>query len=769
MAAVALRIGLHAAYKGNSTSTQLKCRRHSSAARAKRRCSIPGESCWSVEDSASLYNLQAWGAPYFDTTDARDGRVVVKPFGSKENQADAELDLFDIAMAVREQLGSGGPVVLRFPEIARCQAEKLYAAFDEAARIWDYGSAYQAVFPVKCCHDVATLMSLVSLPSVLGFGLEAGSKAELLLAIAVMRKAASMKVADGEHDSMSWKQASDEKGSRVCPLLVCNGYKDKDYIRLAVSSASMGIRTVIVLEKLSELPAVVQCVKAVPLSADRPFLGIRIRLATTHDGQWGATSGDDSKFGLGARETLLAVQTLLEEDMIDCLRLLHFHIGSQVSRIATIKEAMRESSQMYAELVRLGAPMGYIDVGGGLGVDYSGSQGGGGHMSTNYNMQNYANDIVAALKDTCIRTGIEPPVIVSESGRAIVSSSAALVFEVIDTEPRGARGSSSAVVGTDADQTFLETEHIERGSEAMPSIEELRMMAPGAFLLHNFREVLKHLSCGSATSAQESLNDATQFRQEADRLFKLGIMGLEDRAETEALYASVRETAFLFALRDSEGRSPLIDVQSASMQPAVWYHANMSVFRSLPDSWAIGQLFPVVPLHRLTEYPEVNCSIADLTCDSDGRIDRFVGPISTDGQSVSPRGQPAMYIPLHHHRKGENYLVAAFLVGAYQDSMGSRGHNLFGSPSAATVFMNGSGVCTSMMVQDKTSTFKLKGATVTVRAGQTAAEVLDDIGVHGDELVRWVENSSSNDEHLVHDTLETYQNILRSTTYFESF
>ena len=206
----------------------------------------------------------------------------------------------------------------------------------------------------------------------------------------------------------------------------------------------------------------------------------------------------------------------------------------------------------------------------------------------------------------------------------------------------------------------------------------------------------------------ESLNDATQFRQEADRLFKLGIMGLEDRAETEALYASVQKTAFSFALRDSEGRSPLVDVQNASMQPAVWYHANMSVFRSLPDSWAIGQLFPVVPLHRLTEYPEVNCSIADLTCDSDGRIDQFVGPVST--QADAP-GQPAMYIPLHHHQKGENYLVAAFLVGAYQDSMGSRGHNLFGSPSAATVLMNGSEACTSMMEQDKTSTFKLKGAT----------------------------------------------------------
>ena len=766
MAAVTLRLGSRTAHKGNCTLTKWKFRRQSSAARDIRRCSMSGESSWSVEDSASLYNLQAWGAPYFGTTDARDGRVVVKPFGNKANQADVELDLFDIAMAVREKLGSGGPVVLRFPEIARCQAEELYAAFDEAARIWNYGSAYQAVFPVKCCHDTATLMSLVSLPSALGFGLEAGSKAELLLAIAVMRKAASMKVADGEHDSRSLKQAPDEKRSRVCPLLVCNGYKDKDYIRLAVSSASMGIRTVIVLEKLSELRAVVQCVKAVPLGADRPFLGIRIRLATTHDGRWGATSGDDSKFGLGARETLLAVQTLIDANMIDCLRLLHFHIGSQVSRIATIKEAMRESSQMYAELVRLGAPMGYIDVGGGLGVDYSGSQGGGGHMSTNYNMQNYANDIVAALKDTCIRTGIQPPVIVSESGRAIVSSSAALVFEVIETEPRGARGSSSAVVGTDADQTFMETEHIERGSEAIPSIEELRMMAPGAFLLHNFREVLKHLSCGSATSAQESLNDATQFRQEADRLFKLGIMGLEDRAETEALYASVQKTAFSFALRDSEGRSPLVDVQNASMQPAVWYHANMSVFRSLPDSWAIGQLFPVVPLHRLTEYPEVNCSIADLTCDSDGRIDQFVGPVSTQGM---PRGQPAMYIPLHHHQKGENYLVAAFLVGAYQDSMGSRGHNLFGSPSAATVLMNGSEACTSMMEQDKASTFKLKGATVTVRAGQTAAEVLEDIGVHGDDLVRWVENSSLNDEHLFHDMLETYQNILRSTTYFESF
>jgi len=518
----------------------------------------PPNARWSVAESASLYNLDGWGAPYFAASEAFDGHIVVRPMGDSDcAYMEPEIDLFTIASAVRERLGSSSPILLRFPDVACCQAAKLQSVFDEAARTWGYSAGFRGVFPVKCCHDKQVLLSLVAVGAKHGFGLEVGSKAELLLALAVMRRASTAQ-SSGAHDSVRDRE-------HPTPLLVCNGYKDDDYIRLAVGSSSLGISAVIVLEKPSELLAVIAAVRTMPAGGIRPNLGVRVRLGTTHGGRWGATSGDDAKFGLGAREVLWAMRTLAEENMLDCLRLLHFHIGSQVSNIATIKEAMRESSQMYAELVRLGAPMGFIDVGGGLGVDYNGTRGWGGHISTNYDMQNYANDVVATLQDTCTRTGVAPPVIVSESGRAIVSPAAVLVFDVISTEPRGARGLTGAKVGTRVsvkEELGQSTYPSEAQSlpDNKPTIDELRVMAPSAFLLHNFRAVLRNMgNDGTAANIQESLNDAAQFRHEADRLFKLGIMGLEGRAEAEELFSSVRGTAFELARRAPEAESPSVE------------------------------------------------------------------------------------------------------------------------------------------------------------------------------------------------------------------
>jgi len=811
---------------------------------------------WTVEDSASLYSLDAWGAPYV-AADKETGRVIVRPLGNDAEAlgfAPPEIDLFALAENARARLASDGPVVVRFPDIACREAARLHAIFEEAAATWNYGPsiglggressgsandtdarpaelpggdrrprpAYQGVFPVKCCHDVELLRALVSSGAPRAFGLEAGSKAELLLAVAVMRSCERERAtADGGDARLDAARLDAAR-----PLLVCNGYKDASYVRVAFEAAAAGTRVALVVEKLSEIEPILERLRDCRAAAnddddgdasksDRrlrsrtPVIGVRVRLGTTHDGQWGATSGDDAKFGLGARETLFLVRALRDAGFLSELRLLHFHVGSQVSDIATIKEAMRESSQMYAELVRLGAPMGLIDVGGGLGVDYDGSKGWGGRASVNYDAANYANDVVAALADACTRAGIEPPTIVSESGRAIVSASAALVFQIISTDPRGARGGDGTRVASGT-ETGFETDAADVGAARLavatetpprPTLEALRSMPPSRFLLHNFREVARSLATAETVNAQEAINDATQFRREADRLFKLGIMGLEERAEAEELFCATREGVFeiVRARRrkrslssntraDAEYALP-VDVQTEARRPAVWYHANMSVFRSLPDVWAIQQLFPVAPLHRLRERPRAAGAVADLTCDSDGRIDAFVGALSGElgGGADAERGAPSPFLALHAPNAGEPYLMAAFLVGAYQESMGSAGHNLFGSPATANVFLDrpepfetlpnpeaGEETREPGRLSFRFASPALSGgagAVVSLRAGDTNAEALRGAGVDPDSIAAWVrggggEPTGGGDGDAA--LLAAVADVLRESTYLES-
>jgi arginine decarboxylase len=812
---------------------------------------------WTVEDSASLYSLDAWGAPYV-AADKETGRVIVRPLGNDAEAlgfAPPEIDLFALAENARARLASDGPVVVRFPDIACREAARLHAIFEEAAATWNYGPslglggressgsandadarpaelpggdrrprpAYQGVFPVKCCHDVELLRALVSSGAPRAFGLEAGSKAELLLAVAVMRSCERERAtADGGDARLDAARLDAAQ-----PLLVCNGYKDASYVRVAFEAAAAGTHVALVVEKLSEIEPILERLRDCRAAAndgdddgdasksDRrlrsrtPVIGVRVRLGTTHDGQWGATSGDDAKFGLGARETLFLVRALRDAGFLSELRLLHFHVGSQVSDIATIKEAMRESSQMYAELVRLGAPMGLIDVGGGLGVDYDGSKGWGGRASVNYDAANYANDVVAALADACTRAGIEPPTIVSESGRAIVSASAALVFQIISTDPRGARGGDRTRVASGTETDF-ETDAADVGAARLavateapprPTLEALRSMPPSRFLLHNFREVARSLATAETVNAQEAINDATQFRREADRLFKLGIMGLEERAEAEELFCATREGVFEIARArrrkrslssntraDAEYALP-VDVQTEARRPAVWYHANMSVFRSLPDVWAIQQLFPVAPLHRLRERPRAAGAVADLTCDSDGRIDAFVGALSEElgGGADAERGAPSPFLALHAPNAGEPYLMAAFLVGAYQESMGSAGHNLFGSPATANVFLDrpepfetlpnpetGEETREPGRLSFRFASPALSGgagAVVSLRAGDTNAEALRGAGVDPDSIAAWVrggggEPTGGGDGDAA--LLAAVADVLRESTYLES-
>ena len=527
----------------------LCCRKHPRRKR-KVKCALDSDSTiinpadhWSVAQSASLYNLEGWGAPYFQASNVSDGRILVRATEPGTNQCKppwVEVDLYEVASAVRESLHSAAPVLLQFPDVACCQTAKLHSVFEEATRTFAYPARFQGVFPVKCCHDKSTLLSLVLSAGSHALGLEAGSKAELLLALAVLRKSQAVRKRTARRDPI----LDFYLFGVPTPFLVCNGCKDADYVQLAVASCSVGIRTVIVLEKLSELANVVSAIQNLDTDSSRPFLGIRVRLATNHEWQWGPTSGDEAKFGLGYQEILMVIRFLESNNMLDCLRLLHFHIGSQVSHIATFKEAIRESSQVYAELVRLGAPMGFIDVGGGLGVDYNGTQGCGGQMSMNYSMQNYANDIVAGLKDMWTRTGVKPPVIMTESGRAVVSYAAVLVFQIISAEPKGARPSS--LPSFDSEPASLKPGNAHVSSFQESTSEELHTLSPSKFLLYNFHLVVNEALPPDAESfqrIQESVCDASQFRCEADRLFKLGIMNLNERAEVEDLFAAMRDLA----------------------------------------------------------------------------------------------------------------------------------------------------------------------------------------------------------------------------------
>ena len=723
---------------------------------------------WTTEESANLYSVNNWGDPYV-TCDSDTGRVVVKPNGDDDgDDITKKVDLFVLASDVRERLNSNGPLVIRFLDIACRQANTLHSIFNDATKTWQYKNKYQGVFPVKCCHDLSLLTALVldGQKNKTNFGLEAGSKAELLLAIAVMKKCSS---GDRVSDSVS-ENVSDNNQ----PLLICNGYKDERYVRLAFEAAKNDIKTTLVIEKPSELKLVAKLMKeytggssdasdaanshnAKSHDTNTPSLGIRVRLGTTHSGQWGSTSGDDAKFGLGAFETLQAVNFLKKNKILEKLKLLHFHVGSQVNDIATIKEAMREASQMYAELSRLGAPMGFIDVGGGLGVDYDGTRGWGGPASVNYDFLNYANDVVAALQDVVVRTGVEPPVIVSESGRAVVSHSTVLVFEVVSTDPRGGNRGK----GDEGD--FDDLENTENVSSPL-SLDDLRVMPPSEFLLHNFREVLEGLR-DESPNIQEALNDAKQFRVEADRLFKLGIMDLPQRAEAESLFSECRELVFEIAASvNISGTSPPVDVQNLSNQPTQWYHANLSVFRSLPDVWAIHQLFPVVPIHKLNEPPTIKGAFADLTCDSDGKVDWFV--------SSAEKGKPQTFLPLHRPSGDSPYLIGAFLTGAYQESMGSVGHNLFGSPARVNVRRTETVEGTekdeehddeqASSSQNGSFTFATQEFVVDVRAGDTNADALCDAGIDADELLDWV-NSGSDDDSLT----ETFTDMLSGSTYLE--
>lgn len=563
-------------------------------------------SNWTIEDSEGLYGIKGWGEPYFSINAA--GNVTVAPQGASKG---IPLDLYELVESL-QQRNVQLPLLIRFTDILADRLERLYACMNKAIARYNYGSKYQGVFPIKCNQHRHLIEDLVDYGKSCNLGLEAGSKPELIIALAAL--------------------AAEKNRHDVQPLLICNGYKDREYIETALLAMRLGQKPIIVIEQPEELSLALEISRQLDI---KPILGVRAKLNSSGVGRWGNSTGDRAKFGLSIPQILKVLQKLEAVGMLDCLQLLHFHIGSQISAIAAIKDAIREASQIYVQLAQMGANMQYLDVGGGLAVDYSGSKT-NTSASKNYNMQNYANDIVAQVKDACSQGEVSEPILVSESGRAIASHQSVLIFDVLATSD---------------DHCSLP-----------PLIAEKESL-----VLNNFWETYQSIN---ETNYQETYHDAIQLKEEALSLFNLGYLSLEERSVAEQLYwACCHKIASIIQDRDDVPE----DLADLVSEMASIYYANLSIFQSVPDAWAIKQLFPIMPIHRLDQEPTSKGILADLTCDSDGKIDRFI-----DRKDVKD------LLELHPLKDNQPYYLGMFLVGAYQEIMGNL-HNLFGSTTVAQI------------------------------------------------------------------------------------
>ncbi|HIK17471.1 MAG TPA: biosynthetic arginine decarboxylase [Leptolyngbyaceae cyanobacterium M33_DOE_097] len=575
-------------------------------------------SGWKIEDSEELYRINGWGDPYFSINAA--GHVTVSPKGDRGGS----LDLYELVNALKQR-NLSLPLLIRFSDILEDRIERLNAAFSKAIARYNYNGAYKGVFPVKCNQQRHLVEALVRFGQPHQFGLEAGSKPELMIALATLKTPGA--------------------------LLICNGYKDHEYIEMAILAQQLGRTAIIVLEQIEEVDLIIEASRKLGI---KPIVGVRGKLSSKGIGRWGTSAGDRAKFGLTVPEILTTVDKLRAADLLDSLQLLHYHIGSQISSIAVVKDAIREASQIYVELAKLGASMKYMDVGGGLGVDYDGSKT-NFYASKNYNIQNYANDIVAEIKEACTERNLPVPTLISESGRAIASHQSVLVFDVL--------GTSDAP--TSLPDPIQEGEHL---------------------IIRNLYETYQSIS---SENYQEMFHDATQFKEEAISLFNFGYVSLPERAKAERLYWACCEK-ILGVVRQQEYVPD--DLEDLEKIMASIYYVNLSVFQSAPDSWAIDQLFPIMPIHRLDEEPTKRATLADLTCDSDGKIDQFIDLY--DVKHV---------LELHSFDADQPYYLGMFLNGAYQEIMGNL-HNLFGDTNAVHITLTPKGYHIDHVVKGDTMT-----------------------------------------------------------------
>jgi arginine decarboxylase len=617
-------------------------------------------SRWTAADSMELYNIRGWGNDYFSVNDR--GHLAVHPGGP----AGAAIDLKELVDEVRER-GIAPPLLIRFSEIIKARVVELHRAFERAIAEYGYGSVYRGVYPIKVNQDRYLVERLVEFGRPYHFGLEAGSKPELLAVMAMIE---------------------DEEA-----LVICNGYKDEQYVETALLAAQLGRKVVLVVEKPSELPLIRDIAARTGV---RPRIGIRSRLSARGAGHWEASGGDRSKFGLGGRDLLDAVAYLAEHDLLDCFELLHFHLGSQISSIRSVKDGLREAAQIYVNLLKMGASLRYLDVGGGLGIDYDGSNTNFA-SSLNYTLQEYANDIVFGVMEVCDREGLPHPTLVSESGRATVAHHAVLILDVL--------GVSEFSVG--------------KLPEAIDPDAEL----PLKHLFETYREV-------SRKNLLEAYHDSIAYRDECLSLFNLGHLSLDNRGLAEDLFWAICQK-----IGKIVRTLPQIpeDLEGLERMLADIYFCNFSVFQSLPDSWAIDQLFPVLPIHRLHEEPSSRAVLADITCDSDGKIDHFI-----DRRDVKA------VLELHPHQPGTPYYLGAFLVGAYQEILGDL-HNLFGDTNTVHV------------AHDEEEGYKIEG----VVTGDTVSDVLRYVRYSRNDLVARVRQAAETALRAKRMTLEESRRLVR--------
>ncbi len=568
---------------------------------------------WSTEDSAELYQVRAWGKGYFGINAA--GHVVVRP----DTTAAREIDLFEVVQGLKAR-DLTTPVVVRFSDILAHRLRHLADAFAQAIAENEYGNTYAAVFPIKVNQQRLVVEEVFRYGAAHGFGLEVGSKPELL---------AVMAMTEGASDR----------------LIVCNGFKDDSYIEAVVLATKLGRTIIPVVENFSELHLIL---KHADKHGVRPRIGVRVKLSSEGSGRWRDSAGEKSKFGLFTTEILEAVEILRGRGMLDCLQLVHCHPGSQLQDIRRVKDAINELAHVYAELSILGAGLRYIDVGGGLGVDYDGS-GTNFPSSMNYTVNEYANDVVYRIASVCNARGIAHPMIVSESGRAIAAQHSVLIFNTLGTSAL-----DRFRVSGDARQDF-------DGDGELPQPVQDLFEAYGAI---------------SARRLVECYHDALTAREQVLQMFNLGLVPLKVRGLAERLF-----WATCARIRDFCRKSADVPEELEGLEEILSdiYFCNFSVFQSLPDSWAIDQVFPIMPIHRLDERPDRKGVLADITCDSDGKIDRF----------VSPRDVKRT-LELHQVGNGDEYYLAAFLVGAYQETLGDL-HNLFGDTHVVHIRLHESG------------------------------------------------------------------------------
>ena len=627
---------------------------------------------WRIEDSAELYNINGWGLNYFTINDK--GHVAVTP---RPDYASVDLKEVMDELQVRDITA---PVLLRFPDILDTRIEKISNCFAQASKQYDYNANSYLIYPIKVNQIREVVEEIVSYGKKFNIGLEAGSKPELHAVLAT-------NIAENA-------------------LIICNGYKDESYIELALLAQKMGRRIFLVVEKLNELRLIADIAKRLKI---RPNIGIRIKLSSSGSGKWEESGGDQSKFGVDSSELLEAIDILRRRDMTDCLKLIHFHIGSQITKIRRIKNALREATQFYVQLSKMGFSIEFIDIGGGLGVDYDGTRNSASESSMNYSIQEYANDAVSALVDVCIKNDLPQPNIITESGRSLSAHHSILVFEAV------------------------ETTHL-------PEWKDNEELEPGAHELA--RELYEIWDRLDQPRIFESWHDALQIREEALDLFSLGMLDLKTRAQIEKLFWSIaREVG---DIASSMKHAPEELRKIARMLPDK-YFCNFSLFQSLPDSWAIDQVFPIIPIARLDEKPQRTCTIQDITCDSDGKIANF---ITSSGLSSS--------LPIHVLRQGESYYIGVFLVGAYQEILGDM-HNLFGDTNAVHI-----------------NVYRDHYEIEQVIDGETVAEVLDYVQYNSKKLARNVETwvtasmkAGAISPEEGRDFLSTYRSGLYGYTYLE--